>query len=217
MKRRYFFSMLILFAATALWAAGEPTAEELELNERRVEALRKQPELIARLRENLQAFQALPEKKQNAVLQLDQDLHELPANKQARYWSVLERYADWLDQLRKDDPQAWQAIKDAPDAMARLALIKGRRDREWMQSQPRAYRLEWEKLQGEARGKFVASLRLDERQKHQRWVISQRFWRELESQKAILPSNSRANPKTRTLQRRSTRSRPTSTITSSRT
>jgi hypothetical protein len=182
MKRRYYFSTLTLFAATALWAAGEPTAEELEQNQRRVEALRKQPDLIARLRENLQAFEKLKDKKKHAVLQLDQDLHELAANKQARYWNVLERYADWLEHLRKED---LQLIKDAPDAAARLAVIKDLRDREWMQGQPKAYRLEWEKLQGEARGQFVAKLRLDERQKHQRWVISQRFWKELESQKTL--------------------------------
>ncbi len=183
MKRRYFFSMLCVFAATALWAAGEPTAEELEHNRQRIEALRKHPEQLARLRD---AFEKFKEKKKDAaVLQLDQDLHELPANKQDRYWKVLERYADWLDQLRNDNPQAWQAIKDAPDAATRLARIRDQRDREWMQGQARAYRLEFEKLQGEARGKFVAKLRLAERQKHQRWVIAQRFWKELESQKTL--------------------------------
>lgn len=185
MKRRYFLAMLALFAVTALWAAAEPTAEELAENQRRVEALRKQPELLAQLRENVQAFEKLNKKKQDAVLQLDHDLHELPANKQARYWNALERYADWLDRLRKDDPQAAQAIKDAPDAATRLALIKEQRDREWMQGQPRAYRDDWANLQGEARGKLVAKLRLEERQKHQRWEIAQRFWKELESQKAL--------------------------------
>ncbi len=96
-----------------------------------------------------------------------------------------ERDPDWLEQLRKDDPQAWQAIKDAPDEATRQALIKDQRDREWMQGQPKAHRDQWAKLQGEARGKFVAKLRLEERQKHQRWEIAQRFWKELETQKLL--------------------------------
>jgi hypothetical protein len=184
MKRRGYFSMLILFAATALWAAGEPTAEELE-NQRRVEALRKHPEQIARLRENVEAFQTLPQKRKDAIVQLDHDLHDLPANKQDRYWKALERYADWLDQLHKDDPPAWGAITGAPDAATRLAFIRDQRDREWMQGQAKAHRLDWEKLQGEARAKFVANLRLDERQKHAQWQLAQKFWEELERKKEL--------------------------------
>ena len=97
----------------------------------------------------------------------------------------MERDPDWLEQLRKDDPQVWQAIKDAPDGATRQTLIKDQHDREWMQGQPKAYRDQWAKLQGDARGKFVAKLRFDERQKHQRWEVAQRFWKELESQKAL--------------------------------
>jgi hypothetical protein len=98
---------------------------------------------------------------------------------------AVERDPDWLEQLRKDDPQAWQAIKTAQDETIRQVLIKDQRDREWMQGQPKAYRDQWAKLQGDTRGKFVAKLRLEERQKHQRWEVAQRFWKELESQKTL--------------------------------
>lgn len=184
-SRRYFPVLTLLFAVTALWAAGEPTAQELE-NKRRIEDLRRQgPEALPRLRENLEQFERLTETRKKAILQLDHDLHDLPAAKQARYWALLERYADWLDQLRKDDPQAWQAIKDAPDATTRLGLIRDRRDGEWMQSQARAYREQWQKLQGEARIKFVAKLREEERDRHARWLLAQKFWEELERKKEL--------------------------------
>lgn len=182
---RYYLSLLLFFAVAALWAAYEPTAEELADNQRRVETLRKQPEVLAQLRENLQAFDALAKKRQDAILQLDHDLHELPAPKQTKLWNVLERYADWLDQLKKDDPQVWRAIKDASDPATRLSLIKAQRDREWMQGQPKAYREQWAKLPAGEQAKFVARLRAEVRQQHADWQLAQKFWTELEAKKEL--------------------------------
>ena len=185
MIRRYYFLMLVVcFACTSLWAVAQPSAEELEQQRRRLDALRKQPEQLARLRENLNAFLALPEKRQTAIAKLDHDLHEA---KEKRWWTVLERYADWLEQLRQTDPPAYQAIKDAPSADARLALIKNRRDREWMEQRPKALREQWDGLKGEARAEFITKLRQDERQRQAQWVIAKRFWKELEA-KQPMPS-----------------------------
>ena len=184
MIRRRSILLLLLFAGTALWGIAQPAPEELE-NRRKLEAIRKNPDQLAGLRENLKLFLALPEKRQDKIRQLDHDLHELPAAKQARYWAVLERYADWLDQVRQQDPPAYKAIKEAPDQTARLALVKERRDREWVQTQPKAYRDQWEKLPAEARADFVVKLRQEDRHKHQQWVIAQRFWKELETKKEL--------------------------------
>jgi hypothetical protein len=186
MTRRcqYLFSML-LFAGTAWWAVAQPTADELEQNRSRLHVLRKNAEQMARLRDNLQHFLALPEKKQNSLVQLDHDLHEWPAAKKERYLAVLERYADWLEQLRQQDSAAYKAIKDAPNVESRLVLIKGRRDREWMQTQPQAQREEWARLPAEERGAYVAKLRQDERMRRQQWVVAQRFWKELEAKKEL--------------------------------
>ena len=184
MRRRRYFLLILLFAGTALWAVAQPTPEELE-NRGKLEAIRKNPEQLAGLRENLKLFLALPEKRQEKIRQLDHDLHELPAARKDRYSATLDRYADWLDQLRQQDPAAYRAIKDAPDPAARLALIKERRDREWVQTQPKAQRDQWEKLPAEARADFVLKLRQEERHKHQQWVIAQRFWKELETKKEL--------------------------------
>ncbi len=184
-RRHYFLLMLALFAATALWAAAQPTPDEAELRRARLEAIRKNPDQLERLRNNVNAFLNPTFKRKDAVVKLDQEMHELPPVRQARYWKVLERYADWLDQLKKKDPAAYQAINTAPDAATRLALIKDRRDREWMESQPIVFRAERAKLQGDERAKYVANLRADERKKHEHWVIAQRFAKELESSKAL--------------------------------
>ena len=187
MIRRHFFLLLIvLFAGTALLAVAQPNAEELEAR-RRLAELRKHPQQLARLRENLQVYLHLPQKRREAITKLDHDLHEVPAKKQERLWTTLERYAEWLDELAQKDPKAYLAITEAPDSTARLALIKDQRDREWMDLQPKKQRDQWAKLEGAVRVEFVAKLRQDELQKHQQWLIAKRFWKELES-KQPMPS-----------------------------
>jgi len=178
-RRHYFLLSIVLFGATALWAVAQPTAEELEVR-RRLEELRKHPQQLARLRDNLQAYLRLPQMRREAIAKLDQDLQALPAKKQERLWGTLERYAEWLEELRQKNPQAYQAIKNAPDAATRLTLIKERRDGEWMDLQPKTQREQWDALKGEARAKFLTALRQEERQKHAQWVIAKRFWKELE-------------------------------------
>jgi hypothetical protein len=186
-RRSYFLMLIVLFACTSLWAAAQPTAEELEQRRQRLEAMRKHPEQLARLRENLQAYLHLPEARREAIAKLDRDLRETPAKQQQRLLNVLDRYADWLEALRNRDPQAYQAIKTAPDSTSRLAFIKDRRDRDWMELQPKMYRDQWKLLTGEARAEYAAQQRQEDRRQHGQWVIAKRFWKELES-KQPLPS-----------------------------
>src|SRR5450755_1964426 len=103
MTCRRSFLTILLFAGTALLAAAQPVADELEQNRRGLEAIRKDPEQLGRLRENLQSFLNLPEKKREKIRQLEHDLRLLPADKQVGYYAALERYADWLDHLRQED------------------------------------------------------------------------------------------------------------------
>jgi hypothetical protein len=184
-RRRYFLALIAAFAGTSLWAAAQSPRELMEENRARLVELRKSPEQLARLNENLKAFLDLPEGRQAAITKLERELSEFPAKKRDRLLSSLERYVDWLEQLRKKDPATYRAIKEAPTAAARLALIKDRRDREWMEQQPKKYRDEWEKLTGAARAEFVVTRRAAERHKHEQWLIARRFWKELESGKTM--------------------------------
>src|SRR5262249_47608654 len=145
------------------------------------------PERLERLRHNLKAYLELPEARRETIARLDRDLRDLPAKKQERLLRTLERYADWLDQPRKRDPKLHPAIQEPPNSAARLALIKDQRDREWMAQQPKAYRDNWDKLEGAARGEFVTKLRGEERHKREQWLIAKRFWKELET-KQPMPS-----------------------------
>lgn len=98
---------------------------------------------------------------------------------------VLAQHADWLEQLRQREPQAFQAIKSAPSASAKLTLINERRDFELIAAQPPSVRDQWDKLGREGKVQFLAKLRAEEREKHEQWVLAKRFWKELEGKKEI--------------------------------
>lgn len=199
MIRQYsFLGMITAFALVAAWAVAQTTDAELDQNRARVIALQKsQPEQFARLRENLKSFLALSDTQRASIVKLDAEVQKLSPKKRERLLNALERYSDWLDQLREKEPQAYRMIKEAPNDSARIALIKDRRDREWMELQPKVQRDEWNKLQGPARAEFVLMLREQERRKQEQWLIAKRFWRELESKQTMPCRLSEFTPKVR--------------------
>ena len=120
-RRHYFHLILLGFAATAFVAVAQQP-DDLEPQRVRLQAIRKNPDHFARLRENLNTFTKQTDaKRKDAIVKLDQDIHGLASAQQDRYWRVLDRYADWLEQLKKNDEQAYLAIKNARDATTRPA------------------------------------------------------------------------------------------------
>src|SRR5579859_452045 len=80
-----------------LWSAAADSAnDDVEHNRRLLEKVRKDPERYERLRQDLSAFLALPEKRQEQLRQLDQALHDKKSKSATLLQGVLERYADWL-------------------------------------------------------------------------------------------------------------------------
>src|SRR5579859_6909271 len=115
-----------------LFAVPEPTAEELQANRAVLEQWRKHPEQLARLRRDLKAFLAQSAGRRAQVFQLDTDLHQQADSAQTRLMNVLERYVKWLERLSDADRRA---IESAPHKAARLAIIRGLRDKEWIGTQ----------------------------------------------------------------------------------
>ncbi len=188
MKQHRIWGWTLFSAALALTCVlADSGADDLEASRRRLEAWRKfHPEEAERMQATLKRFLDLPEKRREAIVKLDRDLHDVPKARKTKYFNALDRFADWLDRLHTVNPKAWQAIKDAPNAVERLKLIRDQREREWMESQPKPYRDEFEKLPlGEPRAAFIENLRADERARHEQWVIAQRFWRELASKQTM--------------------------------
>lgn len=184
MNRSLFPVLFVLSAllAAPLCAFPEPTDEEMTANRASLEEWRKHPEQLARLRRDVRAFLALPEARQEQLLKFDLDLREQPAAAQARLMNLLERYTLWLEHLSESDRQALEA---AADKTARLALIRALRDKEYMLTQPRTVRDQWNALPAPAQADFVRKTRTEERQRRQEWQVARRFWKQLTGQQYL--------------------------------
>jgi hypothetical protein len=157
---------LLLAGAVPAVSLPEPTPEELEANRRLVERYRADPEHYARLKRDLKAFAALPPERQNRLRQLDQDLHEENTANLTRLWRVLDRYAAWLEHL----PEAQRKeVENAPDARARLEVVRRLREEEWVKRLPEGKYKEVMNTPPENRPAVVAKLREAERRRRQEW------------------------------------------------
>jgi hypothetical protein len=168
----------LVFAALVappLLAVPEPSADELKANRVQLEQWRRDPEQMARVYRNLRGFLSLSEDRRDRVLKLDQDLQK---DAQAdRLVHVLERYAAWLSRLPEAERRQ---IENTPNINARLALVQDLRDREWMQTQPKASQDRWNALAGGAKTEFVHKLRQEDRKRREAWLISTHFWKRLQ-------------------------------------
>ena len=176
-KRKLLGVTALLLLAGPLAALDDPTPEELAQNRRQFEEWRQDPGHLERLRKHAKEFFDLADLRRQEILRLDRDIHSENAANQARLLGVMDRYAAWLGRL---DDKDRRRIHDARDRNARLAVIKDLRDRDWMMDQPKAWRDQYARLQGDARMELVKKLRLEERQSRLNWRIAARFWRQLE-------------------------------------
>jgi len=169
-------AMLLLVAGLTPAVRAGDGPDELEQNRRLLEQARTDPQHEARLRQNLQAFLALSPDRQELLRQFDRDLHAKDPATQRRLAAVLERYSRWYDRLPEKDRRA---IDEAPDAKARLRLIKDIRERQWLERLPQAERDKVEAAQGSERQRLIRELRQKQRKRRQEWQVALRHWPEL--------------------------------------
>jgi hypothetical protein len=170
------FGGAVLLLLMPLFGEADSGNDEVERNRLLLEKWRSDPEHYQSLRRSLRAFLALPEERQKRLRQLDQDLHEEESATSVRLQRVLERYAEWLQQLPEADRQQLQR---ETDPNKRLQLIRGLREREWVQGLAKAIRDDLEKLPADQQRVRVAQLRQEERKRHKQWQVAIRNWAEL--------------------------------------
>jgi len=146
-----------------LLAEADSPHDDVEHNRRLLEKVRKDPQHYERLRQNLAAFLALPEERQEKLRQLDQELHDKNAKIASRLQRVLERYADWLQSVPEADRQR---LQNEADPKKRLQLIRELREQLWVNRLPKAVREELKKLAPDQQRVRVAELRKEERARH---------------------------------------------------
>ncbi len=159
-----------------LWAGADSPNDDVEHNRRLLEKVRKDPQHYERLRQNLSAFLALPEERQEKLRQLDQELHDKNSKTATRLQRVLERYADWLQSIPEADRQR---LQDEADPKKRLQLIRDLREQFWVNHLPKAVREELQKLSGSQQRLRIVELRKEERKRHGEWQAAIRNWVEL--------------------------------------
>lgn len=164
--RRPWWLILVLVALIGASPLSPSDSDTLDRNRQRLDRWRAEPERYRQLLADLRDFFALPPDRQQQLREVDAKLHALGPTRQARLWTVLERYDAWLDELPE---AARRRVLDAATATERLAVIRALREQEWVDRQPKLVRAELAKLSGEARSRRVAALREEARQARVAW------------------------------------------------
>lgn len=174
--RRMLIGAVVLLLLAPLALEADSATDDVEHNRRLLDKIRKDPEHYERLRQDLAAFLALPEERQEQLRQLDQALHDKTSKASSHLQRVLERYAEWLQRLPEADRQR---IQDEADPKKRLQLIRELRDQLWVKSLPKAVREDLQKLPSDLQRVRKAELRKEERKRREEWQVAIRNWAEL--------------------------------------
>jgi hypothetical protein len=158
-----------LLLGLPLVAPGGDRAEDLAPNHRDLARLQDHPSEYARLRDDARAFVSLPASQQAQLLKLDADLHAQDSATQARLRDVLARYANWLKRLPEKDRRR---IQEAASGRERLKRIQEIRQRQRIESLPRAQRVELKGIAERTRAARLAVFRQQQRQFREDWHVA---------------------------------------------
>jgi hypothetical protein len=163
MRRRSWLPIVLTALLGASTGLGEPGAEGPPSGRRLLDKWRADPE---RLQRELRALRELPPERQERLRRLDRELHDADPETRKRLWAVLGRYSSWVERLPEEDRQRLLAA-DGP--LARLAVIKDLRGRQWVDRLPAPKRDQLRKMPAAERSKWVAQMRRQEREQRTRW------------------------------------------------
>jgi hypothetical protein len=147
-------------------APPEPPPRELEHNRRLLARWKEDPAHYARLKADLQAFDALAPERQASLRQLDRELHDQDPVVRTQLWRVMDRYAAWLDRLPAADRDR---VLAAPTSAERLRVIHDLREQEWEERLPKARREQLAKAPPDRRSGLLADFRQEERERRLEW------------------------------------------------
>lgn len=162
MRRPWWLAVCLACLSSLAFASAEG-GDELDRNRRLLEKWKTDPEHYRRLKRDLAAFDALPAERQAQIRDVDRQLHETDPDTQARLWAVMERYSVWMEQLPEPERRA---VLEAED---KVTVIRGLRQREWIERLPRAIRKELADLPRDKRLARINQLQLQERQHRFLW------------------------------------------------
>ncbi len=130
------------------------------------EKARQDPQWYERTLRDLDAFHSLPAGQQERMRELDRQLNAQDARTRQKLMRALERYAAWLDHL---PPADRKYIESAANSKERLRRIREIRDKQWVQTLPKAVREEIQRAKGKERQELIQKYRQEERKRRQEW------------------------------------------------
>ncbi len=141
---------------------GDPEQSRRALEEK----ARQDPEWYQRTLRDLDAFQSLPADQQERMREIDRQLSAQDSRTRQKLMRALERYSAWLDRL---PPADRKYIENAPNSKERLRRIREVRDKQWVQTQPKAVREEIMRARGKERQELIQKYRQEEKKRRQEW------------------------------------------------
>lgn len=169
LKRLFIFSLVSL--AICFVIASVPSPSNLSLQE-----LKQNRELFAQLYHRAIEFLELTDQRQEQLIELDQELQDMPAFARAKYQAVMTRYAQWLRKLPESQRQA---IANATDSQQKLQIIKSIKEKQWLDVLPMHTRKQLAKLSEKDRASAIQRLHQEERIWNLQWEMISRFGSEL--------------------------------------
>ncbi len=129
------------------------------------------------------SFRSLPGNRQQAIIQLDTELHNRDPKERDRLLRVLEAYAAWLDRLPESERRG---ILAAATPGLRLGLIRDVRERQWLDALPAPVRTNPE---------LVKQWREEEAIRRDRWAFIRQHAEEFAANKSPWPFDTEAGKK----------------------
>lgn len=167
-----------------LRALSDPVPDEVEANRVRLLKVREDPAAHEALLRQTRDFLRLPEERREQLVLLDRELRRQEPAKRQRLTAVLKRYAAWQARLPEEDRKR---LDDAPDAQARLSVVRELRERGWVGRFPKAQRDQVARLHGRDRSNLIRKIRQQRQRQKDEWQLAFRFWDDL-MRKAPLPT-----------------------------
>ena len=130
------------------------------------EKARQDPEWYQRTLRDLDAFQSLPADQQERMREIDRQLSAQDSRTRKKLMRALERYSAWLDRV---PPADRKYIENASNSKERLRRIREVRDKQWVQTQPKAVREEIMRAKGKERQELIQKYRQEEKKRRQEW------------------------------------------------
>jgi hypothetical protein len=129
---------------------------------------------VSRLRQQWAVFNSLSPLRQKQIRELDAQIHESDEATQKQYRKVMENYLVWLDRL----PESERKKLSVMTAEDKLILIKQIRQREWIDSLPKAYRDRFQAAKDnlEERRKLIEQWKEEQILMEDDWEVTQRHW-----------------------------------------